>query len=247
MPVITLTTEWRASDYYIGAMKGALLSKCPEAQIIDLAHEIQTYNVIQTAFILKNNFYLYPPETIHIVCVDTEEYEEKRHVVMKFREHFFIGTDNGIFSLISEDQPYEAVEINPSSKNELSTFPELNVFTRAAQTLYKNKNIDSLGGTGYELSKQTLFLPVIDDNMLNGNVVYIDSYKNAVTNIHHDLFRQIGKNRKFDIYVQSYHHKYKTSRINLKYGETEPGELLAIFNSLGFLEIAINKGPASEL
>jgi S-adenosylmethionine hydrolase len=88
-------------------------------------------------------------------------------------------------------------------------------------------------------------LPTIDESVINGSVIYIDSYRNAFTNISLDLFHQIGKGRAFDILVQSNHNRI--SRLNQRYGESSQGEILALFNSIGLLEIAINGGNAADL
>ena len=88
-------------------------------------------------------------------------------------------------------------------------------------------------------------LASINESVIAGSVIYIDSYQNAITNISRELFEKIGKGRPFEILVQSYH--YKINRINKTYNETSDGELLAIFNSVGLLEIAINRGKVAEL
>jgi S-adenosylmethionine hydrolase len=88
-------------------------------------------------------------------------------------------------------------------------------------------------------------LPTIDESVINGSIVYIDSYRNAITNIPKELFEKIGKNRPFDVFIQSNH--YKINKINKTYSETSAGELLALFNSLNLLEIAISSGNAADL
>jgi S-adenosylmethionine hydrolase len=93
--------------------------------------------------------------------------------------------------------------------------------------------------------KQVPMLPTIDESVINGSVIYIDSYKNAFTNINRELFDQIGKGRPFDIFVQSNHNRI--NRLNKRYGESSLGEMLALFNSIGLLEIAINGGNAADL
>ena len=88
-------------------------------------------------------------------------------------------------------------------------------------------------------------LPAIDKSDINGSVIYIDSYRNAITNITYELFKQIGKGRAFDLFIQSNH--FHINKINEKYNESSSGEILALFNSVGFLEIAINQGNAADL
>jgi S-adenosylmethionine hydrolase len=121
----------------------------------------------------------------------------------------------------------------------------LYVFAPTAAHLAGGKSLDELGSPLPRLNKQMPLLATISESVIAGSVVYIDSYQNAITNISRELFEKIGKGRPFDILVQSYH--YKINRINKTYNETSDGELLAIFNSVGLLEIAINRGNVAEL
>ena len=119
------------------------------------------------------------------------------------------------------------------------------VFSKVACDLVKGKKMEDLGTAVKELNKQVPMLPTIDESLINGSVVYIDSYRNAITNIPEELFEKIRKNRPFEIFIQSNH--YKINKINRTYNETSEGELLALFNSLGMLEIAINNGNVADL
>jgi S-adenosylmethionine hydrolase len=105
--------------------------------------------------------------------------------------------------------------------------------------------MENLGTLHKNLNKQVPMLPTIDESLINGSVVYIDSFRNAITNIPRELFEKIGKNRPFDIFIQSNH--YKINKINKTYNETSAGELLALFNSLNLLEIAISSGNVADL
>ncbi len=243
MPIITLTTDWTSNDFYVGAVKGAIISECPNVTIIDITHQIQTYNVAQAAFILRNSYNHYPKGTIHIIGVNSESSNKYPYVVIKANGHFFIGAANGIFGLMFDKKPEIIVKIN--NNNDLLTFPELSIFTKTACDLVKGKNILELGEELSELSQQIPIIPAVDENIITGSIIYIDSYKNAITNISKDLFYEVGKNKKFDILIKS--NNNKISKINKTYNETPIGELLAIFNSLNLLEIAMNKGKICEL
>ena len=243
MSIITLTTDWKANDFYVGAVKGAIISECPDVTIIDITHQIQTYNVAQAAFILRNSYNHYPKGTIHIIGVNSENSSKYPYVVIKADGHFFIGSANGIFGLMFDEKPEIIVQIN--NDDDLLTFPELSIFSKTACDLVKGKNILELGEKITELSQQIPIMPAVDDNIITGSIIYIDSYKNAITNISRDLFQKVGKKKKFDILIKS--NSNKISKINKKYNETSIGELLAIFNSLNLLEIAINKGKICEL
>ncbi|KPK85382.1 MAG: hypothetical protein AMS27_07440 [Bacteroides sp. SM23_62_1] len=243
MPIITLTTDWNANDFYVGAIKGKILSHCPQALIVDISHQVQPFNITQAAFIIRNTYANFPENSIHIIGVNTESGPEKLFLAMKYLNHFFIGTDNGIFGLLFEHDPEIIVSIK--TKEKASSFAALTVFAETAGKLANEAKIETLGSPVKSFQKRIPIRAAIEESVINGSVIYIDSYKNAITNISRELFERVGKNRPFEIYVRSNH--YKITKINSFYHETSPGEILALFNSVGLLEIAINMGNVAEL
>lgn len=245
MPIITLTTDWNLNDYYVGAIKGKIYSKCANVNVVDITHQIQTFNIAQAAFILKNSYCNFPEGTIHIICVNSEPNSKQYPLVIEENKHFFIGTDNGIFGLIFKDRTEKIIKMEWDAENQFSSFAEISVFANAACHLANEGKINDLGTELDHYQKRVLIRAAIEESVINGSVIYIDSYQNAITNISYDLFKRIGKNRPFEIFVQSNH--YKINKINKTYQETSVGEILALFNSLGLLEIAINNGNVAEL
>lgn len=246
MAVITLTTDWHNDDYYPGAVKGAILSIDPNARIVDITHKISSFNISQAIFVLKNSFYFYPEGSIHILGVNSEKNNENSHIAVQFKNHFFIGNNNGAFGLLLEDEePQEIVRIDKFNSPEYNTFPCLNVFAPAAAYLSRGGKLNDLGESLNNINRLVPISPTISDTVISGTVIYIDSFQNIITNITQELFERIGKKRKFEILVQSYH--YRITKINQSYNESAAGELLALFNSAGLLEIAINRGKVAEL
>ncbi len=248
MPVITLTTEWSADDYYIGALKGSLLNKIPECRIVDITHNIKSFNIIQAAFILRSCYKQFPVGSIHIICVNSEETEKNKLVAVEHNNHYFICSDNGILGLLFDSKPNKVVKLN-TGNNRHFTFPELFVFPGTAAKIYGGENIINLGEEQNGINRQIGYLPTVDildnDIVITGKVVYIDSYENAITNISKDFFYKTGGNKNFIIYPQSNY--YSINKINTGYFETDDGDLLAIFNSLNLMEIAIKNGSVKEL
>jgi S-adenosylmethionine hydrolase len=244
MQIITLTSDWHKNDFYVASIKGRILSQCPDTRIVDVSHQVQAFNILQAAFVLKNCYRNFPDGTIHIIAVNSEPDNEKSLVLVKASNHYFITCDNGIFGLLLDEEPDKIYKIkgNPDDKD---TFVSLNVFSRVACDLVKGKKPESIGTPQKTINKHMPVLPAIDESLINGSVIYIDSYRNAVTNIPIDLFKRIAKNRPFEIFIQSNH--YKINKINKTYNETSAGEILVLFNSAGLLEIAINKGNAADL
>ncbi len=244
MSVITLTSDWNNNDYYVAAVKGRILNTCPESTVVDISHRIPPFNLSQAAFVLKNCYSDFPEGTIHLIAVKDEASEKTPHVLVRLGNHHFIAADNGIFGLLLDRDPDEIVSLQqnyPSS----GSFACLEVFCQVACDLSNGKKYTDIGPKYEKLNKQVPMLPAIDESVINGSVVYIDSYRNAITNITRELFEQIGKNRRFDIFVQSNH--YRINRLNTYYGQTTVGELLALFNTAEMLEIGINNGNAADL
>ena len=127
----------------------------------------------------------------------------------------------------------------------MKSFSSFSVFADAACKIAGGEKPESLGKTVKELQKRIPIRAAIDKSVITGTVIYIDSFHNAITNITRDLFGRVGNDRAFEIFVQSNH--YRITSINTYYHETEAGEILALFNSVGLLEIAINKGNAADL
>jgi S-adenosylmethionine hydrolase len=242
MPIITLTSDWSTSDFYVGAIKGKILSLAKDSTIIDISHNIQAFNTAQAAFVLRNAYPKFPTGTIHLIFINTEPSPEKPFLAVHANGHYFIGADNGIFSLVSGEQADKIVKIKTDVVKSFSAF---DVFCEAACKLAAGSDITELGELVTTFNVRVPLRPTIEDTTLTGSVIYIDSYQNAVTNISKELFEKISHKRSFDIYVQSKH--YKVSAISEFYNEVPVGEILALFNSVGLLEIAINNGNAARL
>jgi S-adenosylmethionine hydrolase len=242
MSIVTLTSDWNSDDFYSAAVKGTIISRCPGTYVVDITNQVPSFNIAMAAFQVKHAYRHFPSETIHIIAVNSEPKEKLPFIALKADNHYFIGHDNGIFGLILDMEPDEIVSIEPTGAG---TFPELSLFATAACEIIQTGKLSGLGNKHATLYKQVLMLPTIEESVINGSVVYIDSYKNAFTNISRDLFDQIGKGRSFEIYVQSNHNRIV--RLNSRYSDSSLGEMLALFNSINRLEIAINGGNAAEL
>ena len=262
MVFVTLTTDFGHKDYSISVIKAALLEKIPHVSIIDISHEISPYNISETAYILKSAYKAFPKGSIHIVGVESEFTPENMHIVMQLEGHYFVGADNGIFSLIKEDiKPDKLVSIN-IHKTINSSFPVLDVFVQVASHIARNGTLEVIGSPIKKIRELTNVKPVIskDGSQIIGSVIYVDNYGNVITNITKNLFKEIGKSRDFTINART----VKFRKIYLSYSQAidfnlpkedreEDGKKLALFNTSGHLELAIYKsnphtvGSASSL
>lgn len=240
MPVITLTTEWRPDDIFHGIIKGKLCTLCPGATIIDNAASVPVLNISHASFVIRNTYNNYPPGTIHIICVHSEAVRDKGYLVVKARDHYFIGTDNGIFNLILNSEPDEIIRITCKDIND-----ELDVFARAAADIISGKKLSEIGKPDKNITERVPLRATIDKDVIIGSIIFIDSYGNAISNITREIFYRVFEGKKYRILIQS--NKNHTEQILRKYSDVPVGELLARFNSLDLLEIAINGANVAEL
>jgi len=242
MAIITLTTDFGLKDHYVSAIKGAILSRLPSATIVDISHKIEKYNLLDASYILKESYPNFPEGTIHIIGINTELSTSGGYVLLKQNGHYFVGADNGIFSLLFEETPREIREISPADDEKLS-FPVRDVFVKAACELAAGTDLNAIGTPKDGLLERIAFRATSMGDNIRGSFVYIDSYGNVTTNIDRRLFEQVGKRRPFLIELA----RHSIERISREYSEVPEGEVLAIFNSSDHLEIAMRNGKAGSL
>ncbi len=245
MAIITLTSDWGTKDHYLGAVKGAILSLLPDANIVDITHSIPAFDLNQAAFIIRNFYKNFPKGTIHILSVNTDASIETPHTLVIHDGHYFIGADNGLFSLIFDEEPGQVIELDVMQDSDYFTFSTRDVFVKVACHIALGKPISELGRPKKSLLKKMSFVPVIDGNLIKGKVIYIDNYENVFVNIDENLFRSMTKGKKFAILFRSA--SYRITEISRSYKDVVEGEMLALFSTTGQLEIAINQGKASSL
>ena len=247
MSFITLTTDFGTKDHFVGAVKGAIYSELADAKIVDITHEISPFNITETAYILKNAYKSFPKGTIHIVGVDSELSADNKHIAISLDDHFFVCPDNGLISMIaSEIQPTKIVEINIHDRIE-SSFPVLDVFVQVACFIARGGNLTVIGKEIKEYKKLIEIQPKVNQTQTQiiGGVLYIDNYGNVITNISKKMFNDIGKGRNYEVNASRYSFtkifkKYNDIAINNSKDTNQfDGNKLALFNSAGFLEIAV--------
>jgi S-adenosylmethionine hydrolase len=245
MHIITLTSDWKEYDFYVASLKGKLLSICPEATLVDITHSIKPFNTAEAAFVIKNSYPHFPDNTIHIIAVNSEPEVGGQLLGAKKGNQYFLCADNGLLGLLGGPEPELVVKLKEPNESQSSSFISMSIFAGVACALSSGSSLEEIGQPVETYIKQTPLRATIEDNIITGSVIHIDSYHNAITNISLDLFKRVGNGRPFEIYVQSKH--YKINRINKRYNETLPGDLLSIFNAANLLEIAIRNGNAAGL
>ena len=162
MNFITLTTDFGYKDFSVAITKANIYNNIDNVIIVDISHQISPFNNTQAAYILKNSYKSFPEGTIHIIGVDSELTPENSHLAMYFNNHYFIGANNGIFSLITEDlKPDKIVEIN-IHENIISNFPVIDVFVNVAKHLVSKGSLDVIGKEIKKIKQLTEIKPVIN-------------------------------------------------------------------------------------
>lgn len=267
MSIITLTTDFGLKDHFVGALKGKLFSTIPKATVIDISHNIDPFNTLQASYIVGAAYKSFPEGTIHIIGVDSEWSQTNKHLAVFWDNHFFVSADNGILSLLFKDKvPTKIVVLDVKDQNfDIET--DLDIFVRAAKSIFENKNLNSLGTETAEIKQVTGTEAFVanDKKSIRGNIIYIDHFGNVVTNISKEIYQETAQNRAFEIPFRRLLNEKKATPITQiwnRYSEIVQsenydikmydGSKLAVFNEAGFLEIAIyksntNTGSAATL
>lgn len=242
MAIITFMSDFGHRDHYVAAVKSRIYQINPNIKIVDITHEIERFNVPHAAYVLKCIYKDFPKGTVHLVSVNAPNNAQDKLLAVKFEDHYFVGVDNGLFSLLS-DKPVMPVAIELNRDAMANIFPERTVLATAAVSLANGMQIYNLGKQISEM-KQMLNRQVrITKTMIAGQIIHVDGYGNLITNITKDVFAATQDGRPFEIFFG----RESLDRISNTYDNTSNGDVLAIFNSNNNLELAISLGNASQL
>lgn len=242
MPIVTLTTDFGLTDYYAGALKGALLRLHPALQLVDISHQIRPFDIVQGALVAGNAWHEFPEGTIHLIGVHCVYDEQPRFVVARHREHFFIAPDNGILTLLFDD-------LDPARMRHLPVDPKAHfavkdVFAQTVAHLAEGRPLEDIGEYPGPLLQRIGLRPVITPSRIRGTVIHVDNFENVVLNIRREMFEQTANGRSFSLYFKR---NDALNRLSDNYSDVPVGEPLCLFNAAGFLEIAVNLGKAATL
>ena len=247
MAIITLTTDLGTNDSYLASVKGSIYNQINDARIVDISNDITAFNIPQAAFVLRNCYKDFPLGSIHIVSVDDELNIENEHLAVKANGHYFIASDNGLFSLLlTEMKAEKIIQLNIAQESNCLTFATKNIFAPAACHLARGGSMEMIGTLvdNYCVHRTDL-KAVKEKNLIKGVIIYNDNYGNAITNIDKTMFLDIQGGREFIIYYGREDEKITT--ISKKYNDVPSGDKLAIFGENEQLQIAMNKGTANTL
>ena len=242
MAIITLTSDFGESDHYVGTLKGSILSTNPSQVIVDISHQIQSFDLAHGAFVIRSSFPAFPKGSIHLVAVDTAGHHGNTQLAVQLDDHFFLMADHGLLGLISEQEP-EMVVALPAPETNPSAFPALEILVPAAIELAQGADLKELGTQKTDYLKMVGRQMRVNKTEIIGHVVRVDHYGNLITNISKEAFDQLSSKHEYTILIG----REKFRRINNTINETGSGDCYVMFNSMGLLEVGINKGNASAL
>ena len=250
--IITLTTDFGTSDAYVGVMKGVILGINPSVQIVDITHAVPPQDIHEAAFLIHAAHRYFPEGTIHTVVVDPGVGSDRRAIVCQTDRASFVCPDNGILTYLLQEienggePPTRVVEIQnkdyflPAVSN---TFHGRDIFAPVAAHLSLGVPLDDIGPLAHNLIRFPMPPITISEDKLVGEIIKIDSFGNAITNISETTLARLKSTPNYEITIGS----TRLRRINRAYAESEVGAPLAIVGSFGMLEIAVNGGSAEKV
>lgn len=249
-PIITLTTDFGLNDHFVGAVKGVILNIAPDAEIVDISHAVDPFDVLEGALAIASAYSYFPADTVHLAVVDPGVGTARRPVVVTAGLHQFVAPDNGVLSLIysREDRVsvYHATAEHYFLQPVSQTFHARDVFAPIAAYLAKGVAPSTLGDEITDFVRLDIPRPTaINETAWRGAVIKVDRFGNLITNITPELIPLLFQPDPppFRIFVGN----QEITAIRNTYGSAPSGELFGILSSMGYLEIATNQASAAQI
>lgn len=244
MPLLTLTSDIGHQDFLVGAVKGQLLQANTNFNIVDITHHLSPFNYPQAAYVCRNAIKNFPPGTFHLVLVNLFD-EKPEHMLLAEHNGHYIGcADNGLLTMILEEVPQKVVALALEKTQQKNTVYCTTIFAKAFNQLVVGKTIEEIGDISVSMQVKNPLKPMLGNNWIEGQIIFIDNFENVIVNIHKEEFEEQRRGRSFKIMFKR---DEVIDKVSESYADVSEGEKLALFNSAGYLEIAINKGNAAGL
>jgi len=245
--IVTLLTDFGIEDPYVGMMKGVVMSINPVARFIDISHHVKAGDIRQAAHFLQETYPYFPEGTVHITVVDPGVGSKRRAIILTAQSHLFVGPDNGVFwPIINSHQDIKIIHLKEPKyflPHVSSTFHGRDIFAPVAAHLSKGADPLEMGPAISNPVKLQLPAPHQEGATLYGEIVHVDHFGNLITNIHRKEFEGFSGASAPIIRLEG----LLIEGMRSTYAESGKGEILGLFGSSGYLEIAVNLGRASDL
>ncbi len=244
MPLLTLTSDIGSPDYLVGAVKAQLLQLNENFNIIDISHNIPPFNYPQAAYVCRSAYKNFPEFSYHLILVNLFEKKPEQILLAFHNNQYLLCADNGLLTMILEEKPEMIIGIPLDKAATKNTTYITSVMGGVINQLVNGESIINIGIPDVEYMEKRHLRPTFDTNLIEGQIIFIDSFENVIVNISKEQFEEQRKDRKFRIVFKR---DEVIDRISETYADVPEGEKLALFNSAGYLEIAVNKGNAAGL
>jgi len=245
MPIVLLT-DFGLKDPYVGLLKGVIAGIAPQTPVIDLTHEIPSFQISQAAFTLFQSYRYFPKGSIFLAVVDPGVGTSRAALLIKTKDYFFLAPDNGLLSLVLEQEKAEIIVRLENKEYFLDkvskTFHGRDIFAPVAAHLSRGVSPAKLGPVISHYQKLDLFFPTIQKKKICGKIVSVDSFGNAITNLSRNFIEKNFPNFQFQVRIK----KKKIAKLYSHYAEAKKGEVFLLFGSSDFLEIAAHQGSAAK-
>jgi len=244
MSLITLTSDIGQQDFLIGAVKGQLLQANPAFRIVDISHNLSPFNYPQAAYVCRNAIRNFPEQTFHIILINLFDKRPEHLLLVKHNNQYIGCADNGLITMILEELPSEIVALPLNKSIHKNTLYCAAVFAKAFDDIVAGKTLHEIGDAGISIEVKNHLRPLLGNNWIEGQTIFIDNFENVIINITKEEFEEQRRGRSFKIVFKR---DEVIDKISDTYADVPESEKLALFNSAGYLEIAVNKGNAAGL
>lgn len=244
MPLLTLTSDIGNEDYLVGAVKAQLLQINPDFRLIDISHNIPPFNYPQAAYVCRNAIKNFPDYTFHIILVNLFEVKPKQMLLAFHNNQYLLCADNGMLTMILEEKPEMVIGIPLEKGANKNTLYCTGVMGKAINKIVNGEPITNIGNEDCNFMEKNPLRHIVTDDWIEGHIIFIDRFENVIVNITRDEFEKHRNGRSFKIIFKR---DEIIESISETYADVPEGEKMAMFNSAGYLEIAINKGNAAGL
>ncbi len=244
MPILTLTSDIGQHDFLAGAVKGQLLQVVNPVTIVDITHQLSPFNYPQAAYVCRNAIKNFPPGTCHLILVNLFDVKPEYMLLAEHNGHYIGCADNGLLTMILEELPQKVVSLELDKNHQKNTLYCTTVFGKAFSEVMNGKTLEQVGDPSVSIQVKNSLRPLLGNNWIEGQIIFIDNFENVIVNITRDEFEEQRRGRSFKIVFKR---DEMIEKISDTYADVQEGEKLAIFNSAAYLEIAINKGNAAGL
>jgi S-adenosyl-L-methionine hydrolase (adenosine-forming) len=244
--LITLTTDFGHEGPFVGVMKGAIWGRFPEARVVDLTHEIVAHWPAEAGFWLSRAYRYFPRGSVHVAVVDPGVGTSRSNLVVEADGHLFLAPDNGLLAPVADRAGgARVVRMGAAELGRLgihhpsATFHGRDVFAPVAAELAAGRvSAQQLGEATTTLVPSWVDEPRVEPRSVTGVVITMDHFGNLITNIDAALIERFRLPL-----VHAGNHHFDLLRT---YGDTKPGQYLALVNSFGVIEIARAENSAAE-